>query len=62
MVVGEKVQTELAGRPEQAKVSVPLTVLVGVMKSVRSVVAPWATATSMVLEIRTLLLVLASTT
>jgi hypothetical protein len=46
ILVGEKVQVELAGRPEQEKVSVPLTVLEGVMKIVTSVVEPWATATS----------------
>jgi len=42
---GEKVQMVEAGIPEQEKVSVPETVLVGVTKIVASVVEPSATAT-----------------
>jgi len=44
--VGEKVQVEAAGRPEQEKVSVPDTVLLGLMKIVASVVEPCDVPTS----------------
>src|SRR5665213_614477 len=44
-VVGEKVQTEALGRPEQAKVNVPEAVLEGVTKMATSEVEPSATAT-----------------
>ena len=44
-VVGEKVQVEFAGRPEQEKVTVPETVLDGLTKMVTSEVEPSATAT-----------------
>ncbi len=35
-------QTELAGRPEHAKVTVPLSVLVGTTMTVANAVEPWA--------------------
>ena len=40
--VGVTVQTELAGRPEQAKVTVPLRVFDGTTMTVASAVEPWA--------------------
>jgi hypothetical protein len=48
MEVGEKVQVESAGRPEQLKVSFPVRVLEGIMKMVASLVAPCAMATTAV--------------
>src|SRR5580698_959099 len=45
-VVGEKVQVELAGRPEQEKLRVPDRVLLGLTKIATSVVEPCATETS----------------
>jgi hypothetical protein len=46
IVVGEKVQVEAAGSPEQEKLKVPERVLVGCMKALTSVVDPSATDTS----------------
>jgi hypothetical protein len=40
--VGVTVQTELAGRPEHAKVTLPLRVLVGTTMTVASAVEPCA--------------------
>lgn len=40
--VGLTVQTEFAGKPEQAKVTVPLRVLVGTTMTVASAVEPCA--------------------
>jgi hypothetical protein len=40
--VGVTVQTELAGKPEHAKVTVPLRVLVGTTVTVANAVEPWA--------------------
>ncbi len=48
MEVGEKVQVESAGRPEQLKVRLPVRALEGIMKIVASLVAPCATATTAV--------------
>jgi hypothetical protein len=44
--VGEKVQVEFAGKPEQANVNVPDTVLLALIKIAASADDPCAVATS----------------